>query len=138
VHHRAAFDVAEHLGNYAIDVRGARGHPLVSVRAHEASALPSDSVFDRVEAASDFFRRDSVGYSATSSPGAYDGIELESFEWKLDPLAVDHVYSAFFSDLARFPAGSVTFDSALSMRRTRARWIRHPRLHSPSESLATA
>jgi len=127
-HSRARFRIDEAPGRHDITFVSTDGTNRVSVRAHETETLPSGSVFRDIEDASQFFRRDTVGYSETRTPGRYDGVELDVEEWQVDPLAVDHVSSSFFADAARFPPGSVEFDCALSMRRTRARWHARPPL----------
>lgn len=127
-HHRAHFRVAEDAGQYEIELRSADGANRVSVRARQGRALPGSSIFRDVTEASDFFRRDTLGYSATRQPGCYDGLELDAARWDIDPLAVDDVRSTFFDDPSIFPPGSVEFDCALSMRRTRARWRSRPQL----------
>ena len=49
-------------------------------------------------------------------------MELRSFGWRVDPLAVELVESSFFADRSRFPAGSVEFDCALLMRGIHHEW----------------
>jgi hypothetical protein len=51
-----------------------------------------------------------------------------SHGWRVEPLAVEHVESSWFEDAARFPAGSVAFDSALLMRDVAHEWRGHARL----------
>jgi hypothetical protein len=48
-------------------------------------------------------------------------------------LRVERVRSSFFDDPTVFPPGSVTFDCALSMRRTPARWCSRPQLRHERE-----
>lgn len=133
-HHRAGLEVNEGDGRYDIAMHSADATNRVEVRAREALELPHGSVFRDVDDASEFFRRDTLGYSHTREPGRYDGLELRAAHWKIDPLAVEHVQSSFFDDPTMFPAGSVEFDCALSMRRTAARWRSQPRLELPRHS----
>jgi hypothetical protein len=133
-HHRAVVDVREGSGRYAVDMHSADESNAVEVRAHDVPTLPSGSIFGDVEEASEFFRRDTLGYSHTREPGRYDGVELRAAEWRIDPLAVQHVRSSFFDDPTRFPPGSVEFDCALSMRRSHARWRSHPPLWSATRT----
>jgi hypothetical protein len=125
-HHRARFDVTETEDRYDITLRSVDGRNRVSVRAHRHDEMPDDSIFVDIDEASDFFRRDALGYSPTREPDRYDGLELQAAHWHIDPLAVDDVASTFFDDRSVFPAGSVEFDCALSMRRTQARWRSQP------------
>jgi hypothetical protein len=79
-------------------------------------------VFKSLAEASVFFERGSLGYSATSQTGRFDGLELRSLSWRVEPLAVAHVHSSFFSNEAVFPQGSVRFDCALLMRGIEHEW----------------
>jgi hypothetical protein len=136
-HSRARFDLEEGNGRHEIAFERTDGTNRVAVSARAAGELPSSSVFLDVEDASEFFRRDRVGYSGTRAPGCFDGIELEVEQWDIDPLEVDFVSSTFFDDTTRFPAGSVEFDCALSMRRTRARWRARPQLRRVNRARPT-
>jgi hypothetical protein len=71
---------------------------------------------------STFREGESLGYSATGRTGVYDGLELRSFGWRVEPLAVSAVRSSFFEDSLRFPTGSVEFDCALLMRNIEHEW----------------
>lgn len=123
VHHHAEFTVKEGDGRYAVALRSEDGETRLSVSGRAADRLPEGSIFGSLAEASAFFERGALGYSATRTAGVYDGLELRTGEWKVEPLAVDHVESSFFGDPARFPAGSVEFDDALLMRNIRHRWI---------------
>ena len=98
----------------------------IDVRAAVADELPSDSLFGTLERASEFFRRDSRGYSPSSQGGQCECVELCTETWNVTPLAVDSVRSSWFDDEARFPAGSIALDSALLMRRIPAVWRPRP------------
>ena len=128
VHHHASFHVRETPASYDIDLRSPDPAAPVSVRATGTDALPAGSIFRDLADASEFFRADRVGYSPSLRRDRYDGLELEAEHWAVDPLQVEYVRSAFFDDPASFPPGSVTFDCALAMRRTRARWRARPPL----------
>lgn len=130
-HQRAAFTVSESDDYFDVALRSDDDRTRVAVRGRIAPSLPSGSVFPNVVEASAFFRRGSIGYSATSCPGEYDGLELRIAEWQVEPLAVEHVASSFFDDDSRFPAGSATFDCALVMRGVQHSWHALPPL-SPS------
>jgi hypothetical protein len=84
--------------------------------------LPPTSAFGSLKEASDFFERGALGYSVTAKPGQFDGLELRSFNWRVQPLAVDRVESSFFGDRALFPPGPVEFDCALLMRGIEHEW----------------
>jgi hypothetical protein len=122
VHHHAAFRVREDDDRYRVelDSNDRRTHLLVEGRV--AEGLPPTSVFRSLKEASNFFERGSLGYSVSAEPGPFDGLELRSFNWQVQPLAVDKVESSFFEDRALFPPGSVEFDCALLMRGIEHEW----------------
>lgn len=121
-HHHARFEVKESDGYYRVAFTSDDGTAHVDVEGHVASELPSSSVFRSVAEASDFFARGSVGYSVTSRPYWLDGLELRSFRWHVEPLAVEQVESSFFANRILFPPGTVRFDSALLMRDIEHEW----------------
>ncbi|WP_146453208.1 DUF2071 domain-containing protein [Bythopirellula polymerisocia] len=114
-HHRARFDVREIEDEYHIAMHSLDGSAHVLVDGHKTSQLPDDSIFSTVSDVSDFFEAGSLGYSPSSSAHEFDGLELRSANWHVEPLAVTKVESSFFDDCDKFPAGSVTFDHALLM-----------------------
>lgn len=121
-HHPADFEVEEADGSYSVALRSKDGQVRLEVAGRVASELPADSVFSSLEEASGFFERGAVGYSATPDPGRFDGLELRSLSWRVHPLAVERVYSSFFSDEEIFPKGSVRFDCALLMQGIEHEW----------------
>jgi len=122
LHHPARFEVQEADGYYSVSLRSKDGDVRVEVAGRIASELPRESVFGSLEEASGFFERGSVGYSATEDAGRFDGLELRSFSWRVEPLAVERVYSSFFSNEDIFPKGSVRFDCALLMHGIEHEW----------------
>jgi hypothetical protein len=98
-------------GTVAVDVRGSVGE-----------SLPESSIFGSVSEASAFFEAGSVGYSARSNSEQLDAIELETKEWRVEPLNTENVYSSYFADEKRFPKGSVEFDHTLIMRNIAHEW----------------
>lgn len=63
-----------------------------------------------------------------AQPDQFDGLELRSFNWQVQPLVVDKVESSFFDNRALFPAGSVEFDCALLMQGIEHEWHGRGRL----------
>ena len=122
MHHHARFQVDEQDDHYHIILDSDDAQTHLNVAGHIGTALPKTSVFDSVQAASDFFERGSLGYSTTSTAGEFDGLELRSFNWSVRPLAVDKHESSFFEDKSLFPLGSVEFDSALVMKGIDHEW----------------
>lgn len=121
-HQRAHFDVRESDDRIEFAMKSSDGTVEVQVAARVAASLPQTSSFSNIGEASSFFQSGSLGYSATASPNRLDGVVLKTFEWQVAPLAIDRVYSSFFSDESRFPPGSVTFDCALLMRNIAHEW----------------
>jgi Uncharacterized conserved protein (COG2071) len=122
VHHHATFQVREHGDHYRIVLDSDDRQTHLLVDGHVSAALPKTSVFASLEEASAFFERGSLGYSVTAKPGAFDGLELRSFTWQVQPLAVKRVESSFFEDRMLFPPGAVELDCALLMREIDHEW----------------
>lgn len=121
VHGHARFRATENEGRLRLDVQGAHGLSI-RVAGRVSPTIPGNSVFRSVEEAAQFFREGSEGYSITTTPGRYDGVELQLETWNLEAFAVDEVASSYFDDERSFPAGSATFDSAFLMRDIRHAW----------------
>jgi hypothetical protein len=128
VHNHAAFRVREQDDNYRIELNSDDHRTHLLVEGHVTQELPVGSVFASVKEASDFFERGSLGYSVTGEAGQFDGLELQSFNWRVQPLAVEKVESSFFGDQKLFPPGSVKFDCALLMRGIEHEWHGRGRL----------
>ncbi len=60
--------------------------------------------------------------------GVFDGVELETAGWTLQPLRLDRVASSFFDDRRRFPAGTAVPDSRFLMSGLTTIWHPQPRL----------
>ncbi|MGB7347460.1 MAG: DUF2071 domain-containing protein [Pirellulaceae bacterium] len=122
VHNRAHFDVRETESEYHIAMDSLDGSARVVVDGRTTDQLPEDSIFATVAECSQFFQAGSLGYSPGNSNTDFDGLELRTENWRVQPLAVTHVESSFFDDHNVFPAGSVTFDNALLMRGIDHQW----------------
>ncbi len=94
----------------------------VEIEGSKVEQLPSGSIFSSLVEASSFFEGGSLGYSVTSEPDRLDGLKLETKDWRVEPLQVQRVYSSYFSNEARFPRGSISFDHALIMRNVAHEW----------------
>jgi hypothetical protein len=121
-HHRASFRVEEAADRIALTMSSADGLVHVDVAGRIADQLPAASIFQTLDAASQFFEPGSIGYSATASGSRLDGVVLKTHSWKVAPLAIERVSSTYFEDRMLFPAGSVTFDCALIMRNIAHEW----------------
>lgn len=131
-HHRASFDVHDEGGDLSLDMRSNDGATFVELRGRVTDRLPAGSLFADVASASEFFRAGSLGYSATARGEHFDGIRLVSEQWHVEPLAVEHVASSYFSDIDTFPRASVSFDCALLMRDVAHQWVSESSLSTGS------
>lgn len=121
VHGHARFRAIESEGLLRIEITGTRGLSI-RVSGRVAHTLPANSVFRTLDEASRFFLEGGEGYSVTAIPGRYDGLELRTESWAIEPFAVDDVSSSFFEEVGQFPPGTATFDSAFLMRDIRHAW----------------
>lgn len=127
-HNQARFDVRDDASGIAFAMRSIDGSVAVDLRGKVATTLPSTSRFKSMADASAFFEKGSLGYSETAARQHLDGVVLATRTWHVEPLDVTHVHSSFFSDLSKFPAGSVEFDCALLMRDIEHEWQSAPDL----------
>ena len=123
--HPARFRVQEGADRYRVEVVSQDRRTRVVVDAHLAPTVMSGSLFADTDAASGFFRCAPVAYTATANPCAFEGVELSTDGWSLRPLDVEVIRSSYFEDPIRFPAGSVTLDSAFLMGGVTTTW--HPK-----------
>jgi uncharacterized protein YqjF (DUF2071 family) len=130
-HHHADFTVHDDGAAIALQMRAKDGGASVSVKGAQADGLRS-GLFPSLDAASEFFRAGSLGYSAREDGHCLDGITLHTDAWKVMPMRVDEVQSSYFDDTARFPRGSVAFDCALLMRDIPHEWHSEPDLEIES------
>jgi hypothetical protein len=126
VHHHARYQVREQGDRYSVIMDSDDDDTHVAVEGRVALDLPEGSIFHSIQDASAFFKCGSLGYSATQISGAYDGLELRTFNWDVQPLALDKVESSFFEDTERFSSTSVDFDCALLMQNVKHEWHGRP------------
>jgi hypothetical protein len=126
--HLARFRADEDGQTYRVRVRSRDGTVRIEVEAHRADEFAPGSIFTSLDAASGFFRCAPAGYAATPAEGVFDGVELETADWALEPLRLDRVASSFFDDRRRFPAGTAEPDSAFLMSGLSTVWRPQPRL----------
>ena len=132
VHHLADFEVRETGDSFFLHMRSRDDGAQVLVDAHLASQMTATSVFKSVGEASDFYARGSVGYSSTRAGNRWDGLELRTEGWRVEPLDVFTVKSSFFDDPRIFPAGTVEFDCGLLMRGIPHEWHVLPKMEKPA------
>jgi hypothetical protein len=120
-HHLARFNVIETNDNYHIDFTSS-DDTQISIDATEVKTFDPNSIFETLEDVSDFFEKGAVGYSPNGKK--FDGLKLETYNWKVRPLNVSKVESTFFEDETLFTKGSVRFDNALLMTKVEHEWHR--------------
>jgi hypothetical protein len=118
-HFRARFDVREHNGRYQVAFNSS-DNTTISIDGKETSAFNSNSIFKTLENASAFFEAGAVGFSPNGNH--FDGLKLQTFNWKVMPLDVTEVHSSFFENEGLFPSGAVVFDNALLMTAIQHEW----------------
>lgn len=131
VHHHAHFEAIEQDDHFRVTMDSDDGKTHVLVEGRISPQLPLTSTFCSLSEASVFFEAGSLGYSATPRPGEYDGLELCSLHWKVEPLAIEKTESSFFENEQRFPKGSIQLDGALIMRDIPHEWHRREPLCCP-------
>lgn len=131
VQHRARFDVTETADEVRVAFTARDASAVVSVAVRVADELPASRLFADTAAASAFFQRGSIGFSDTRQASRFDGLELHTTAWKIEPGIVDKAESSFFADRAIFPAGSVELDCALVMRQVPVQWRALAPLRAP-------
>lgn len=99
-HFHAEFDVVEGDGKYHIAFESSDG-TTIAIDAYNTNKFNPDSIFRDLETASEYFRGGAVGYSPSGSK--FEGLELRTYKWKVDPLMVSKVQSSFFEEEAVFP-----------------------------------
>lgn len=119
IHHLAKFTVQESQGNYHVSFTSS-DDTFVSVDVRKAEYLNSSSVFENIENASSFFECGAIGYSPAVK--GFDGIELKTKQWLVEPLEVLSYRSSFFENKSIFPEGSIKLDNALLMTNTAHEW----------------
>jgi hypothetical protein len=122
IHHGAEFHVADENGKIAFTMTSPGGDVSIHLRGSESDELPSASCFASISESSRFFENGSLGYSPANQPNCFDGLRLETKEWKVQPFAVNSVESGWFAGMTRKFPGSAEFDHALIMRDVPHRW----------------
>lgn len=118
-HYAAKFNVKEAGGYYHVDFTSS-DNTSISIDAKRAPVFDTGSIFGSLENASGFFEGGAIGYSPNGKK--FDGMKLQTHNWKVEPLEVDQVRSSFFENENLFPKGSVIFDNALLMTQIEHEW----------------
>jgi hypothetical protein len=118
-HYLARFNVKEGDGKYHVDFTSS-DNTNISIDAKETNTFPSNSIFNTLDNVSEFFEKGAVGYSPNGNK--YEGLKLQAYSWKVQPLEVMSVHSSFYENENVFPKGSVQFDNALLMTKVEHEW----------------
>ena len=121
-HHEALFSVADSDTKISLSMESKDAAIKIRLEGEFPGALPASSAFASLEEASTFFQAGSTGYSVTADAGRLDGLQLQTSQWKVEPISVQHIYSSHFTDESKFPKGTVEFDHALIMRDVEHEW----------------
>lgn len=118
-HHQAKFNVKEDGGQYQVAFKSEDG-TTISINAEKTDVFNPASIFKNIGNASNFFEGGATGYSPGNN--GYDGLELRTSNWKVEPLRVKSVQSSFFDNRSVFPENTVEFDNALLMTELEHEW----------------
>ena len=118
----AYFEVDETDCDFSIFMKSKDCKAHVEFKGCIVDALPEDSIFSSLHEASAFFEKGGTGYSSTRNSQRFDGIQLVTKNWTVQPLQAESVRSSLFEDASMFPASSASFDHALLMRGIEHQW----------------
>ena len=127
VHHFSRFTVKDEKGRISIRVESDDMElPLADLEVREADAFPDNSLFGSLDESSRFFQAGCIGYSTRPEGCTLDGLLLEVADWRVSPLEVHSVQSAYYDDESIFPKNCIEFDHALLMRDIPHEWRSEP------------
>ncbi len=129
-HHRATFRVSESEEALSVGFSAADGSAEVQVDVQVTDRLVGSRLFADLETASAFFEHGSLGYTATRDADRFDGLELQTSAWKVEPTRVTDARSSVFGDRSVFPPGTAELDCALLMRKVPVIWKSREDVHA--------
>ncbi|HUL51480.1 MAG TPA: hypothetical protein VLU94_02730 [Candidatus Nitrosotalea sp.] len=121
IHHPATFRCVQNCTRFEVELHSRDGGNHVEIAAHLSESWPSNSVFASLDEASAFFRNGGCGWSPDGRED-FEGVQLCTETWAMQPLIVERVHSTFFANPIQFPSGAVEFDSALLMNGIGHEW----------------
>ena len=119
VHGRAQFKVAQSENSFGIRIDTADRLADVALDAHSNVPWKATPLFGTLDEASAFFEKGACGFSC-GQEGRLEGMRLNTRRWRVEPLSVGAVHSAFFA--RNVPAGGAEFDCAILMRDVPHSW----------------
>jgi hypothetical protein len=121
-HHKSTFEIEEDTKHISYSMNSNDGEVSLNFTGKPTDEFPTNSVFNSLQEASDFFEKGSLGYSSNNSLKNLDGIKLQIDNWQVKPLQIDLVRSSFYDDETIFPKRTIEFDHALLMENTEHEW----------------
>jgi hypothetical protein len=121
-YHLARFGVEEEGEKVSVAVSSRDGRVRLAAQAVSSDSLRS-KLFGSLDEAVGFFRNGAMGYSPDASGSCAEGVRLEGATWRARPMRIERMESSVFDDMALFPPGTCTLDSALVMRDLPVRWV---------------
>ena len=121
-YHHARFRVRDDGEAVEVAMATDDGQADVRLKARAGDELPPASVFSSLPEASSFFGTGSVGYSPSRDSSRLDGLRLRTRAWRIEPLVLEDLSSAYYADVSRFSPGSVEYDCTLVMRDIPHEW----------------
>lgn len=118
-HYFAKFNVIEQNNHYHINFTSS-DNTTIEINAELSEYFDKNSIFKTIDNVSVFFENGSIGYSPNGN--IYEGLKLETYKWRVEPLNVSNVKSSFFEDKNIFPEGSIIFDNATLMENIEHEW----------------
>jgi hypothetical protein len=97
-HHRAEFIVSESDAMIRVAFTARDGSAQVNVAVRVEQELSGSKLFPDTAAASAFFEKGAIGFSATRDPQRFDGLALHTVAWRVEPGSVVEAESSFFDD----------------------------------------
>lgn len=117
----SSFKVKEGDGRYRVSFKSNEGD-FVEVDVRETPDFAENSLFKTIDEASADFQKGRIGFSPQKDGKGFDGVQLNTTNWEVSPLAVESVKSSFFLNEEYFPNGSIEFDHALLMKNIEHNW----------------
>lgn len=137
-HSSARFDVRETAQDLHVAFDSRDESISVSVDVQTADRFQGSELFADLAQASAFFQSGAAGFSATHDGRYFDGLELHTDAWQVEPVDVRSVRSTVFDDQNRFPPGTAILDCALLMREVPVTWHPLPPLRAIPDSMTGA
>jgi hypothetical protein len=122
VHQRAEISIDEHGNEIQVQARTVDGKADVRLHAATTAEWNPTRLFPSFAMASDFLRAGCCGFSLGHDETSLEAMTLRTLSWKMTPLALRSLSSAFYEDEDRFPPGSIALDHALLMRGIALEW----------------